>query len=106
MSQILCVLCNVPDRALARDIARRLVEQRLAACVNIGAPVESVYRWEGRIESATETPILIKTDAARYADLERELLALHPYDVPEIIAVPVIVGSPAYTGWVEAETRA
>jgi len=100
----LLVLTNLPDVASARALAGHLVEARLAACVNILAPCRSVYRWEGRIEDAEEVPLLIKTTAARYAALEEAIRARHPYELPEIVAVPLTHGLPGYLGWVAAET--
>lgn len=104
--QTLLVLTNLPDAETARALAGRLVEARLAACVNILAPCRSVYRWQGRIEDATEVPMLIKTSAARYAELETAIRAGHPYELPEIVAVPFERGLPEYLGWVAAETVA
>lgn len=100
----LLVLTNLPNAAEAERIARLLVEQRLAACVNILAPCTSVYRWDGAIEQASEVPLLIKTSAARYPALEEALRAAHPYEVPEIVALPISAGLPAYLNWVDAET--
>ncbi|MBI4985064.1 MAG: divalent-cation tolerance protein CutA [Rhodocyclales bacterium] len=102
--ETLLVLTTLPDAETARALAERLVERRLAACVNILAPCRSVYRWQGRIEDATEVPLLIKTSAARYAALEAALRAEHPYELPEIVAVPLAGGLPEYLAWVAAET--
>jgi periplasmic divalent cation tolerance protein len=102
---VLLVLCNTPDAECAARIAHALVEQGLAACVNILAPCHSVYRWQGKIEEATEIPLLIKTTALAYPALEEHLRELHPYEVPEIIAVPLAAGLPAYLAWVTEETR-
>ncbi|NEX61484.1 divalent-cation tolerance protein CutA [Noviherbaspirillum galbum] len=102
--QILAVVTNVPDQATAQRIARHLVEQKLAACVNILPAVHSLYRWDGELEEATEIPLLIKTSAARYDELQAAIQALHPYEVPELIAMPVTAGLPAYLGWVVQET--
>lgn len=99
------VISNLPDRASADRLASTLVERRLAACVNILAPCRSVYRWEGAIESAEEHPVLIKTTADRYPALEEAIRSLHPYELPEIVAVPLAAGLPAYLEWVAAETR-
>lgn len=99
------VLCNVPDIALARQIARTLVEQQLAACVNLLPAVASVYRWQGQVEEAEEIPLLIKTSHASYPALQDALCALHPYTLPEIIALPIDTGLPAYLDWVRTETR-
>jgi periplasmic divalent cation tolerance protein len=98
------VLTNVPDRALAASLARTLLDQRLAACVNIGAPIESIYHWQGRIETAGEIPVAIKTRASLYSNIEAAIRKLHPYDTPEIIAIPIVEGDAAYLAWVAAET--
>lgn len=102
----LLVLTNLPDDASARTLAGELVELRLAACVNILAPCRSVYRWQGQVEDASEVPLLIKTTAERYAALEEAIRARHPYELPEIVAVPLAHGLPAYLDWVAAETTA
>lgn len=102
--QTLLVFTNLPDRAAAERLADQLVGQRLAACVNILAPCRSVYRWKGAVQHDEEHPMLIKTTAERYAELESALRAGHPYELPEIIAVPVGKGLPAYLDWVAAET--
>lgn len=94
------VLSNAPDEAVAMRIANALVTEGLAACVNIGAPVQSVYRWQGSIEKATEIPLTIKTTLAKQANLIERLIALHPYDVPEAIVVPIIGGYTPYLNWV------
>ena len=103
---ILLVLTNLPDRAAAERLADSLVEKRLAACVNILAPCRSVYRWNDAVQHDEEHPLLIKTTAERYAELEAAIRAGHPYELPEIIAVPVERGLPAYLDWVVAETGA
>jgi periplasmic divalent cation tolerance protein len=103
-TETLLVLTNLPDAAAARTLADHLVGQRLAACVNILAPCRSVYRWQGAIEDAEEVPLLIKTTAARYAELETAIRAHHPYELPEIVAVPIAHGLPGYLAWVAAET--
>ena len=102
----LLVLTNLPDRAAAERLAAMLIEQRLAACVNILAPCRSVYRWKGAVQPDEEHPMLIKTTAERYPALEKALREGHPYELPEIIAVPIERGLPAYLDWVAAETRA
>ena len=104
MTDALVVLTNLPDAASAQALASRLVELRLAACVNILAPCRSVYRWQGAVEDAEEVPLLIKTTAERYAALEAEIRNRHPYELPEIVAVPLVRGLPAYLEWVAAET--
>jgi periplasmic divalent cation tolerance protein len=100
----LLVLTNLPDDASATALAEHLVENRLAACANILAPCRSVYRWQGKIESANEVPLLLKTTTARYAALEAAIRERHPYELPEIVAVPVAFGLPGYLAWIDAET--
>lgn len=100
----LLVLTNCPDETSANAIALAVVEAGLAACVNILPRVQSIYRWQGSVESATEIPLLIKTTAANYAALETAIGERHPYEIPEIIALPVERGLPAYLNWVQAET--
>ena len=102
----LLVLTNLPDRAAAEKLADVLIGQNFAACVNILAPCRSVYRWKGAVQHDEEHPMLIKTTAERYAALEQAVRANHPYELPEIIAVPIERGLPAYLDWVAAETKA
>ncbi len=104
VTDTLIVLTNLPDAASATSLAERLVSGRLAACVNILAPCTSVYRWRGEVETASEIPLLIKTTTARYAALEEAIRSHHPYELPEIVALPVASGLAAYLGWVAAET--
>jgi len=104
MSTTLLVLTNLPDRAAAERLADMVIERRLAACVNILAPCRSVYRWKGAVQHDDEHPMLIKTTAERYAELEQALRGGHPYELPEIIAVPIERGLPAYLAWVATET--
>jgi len=101
----LLVLTNLPDRAAAEKLADALVEKRVAACVNILAPCRSVYRWKGAVQREEEHPMLIKTTAGRYPALEAAIRAGHPYELPEIIAVPIGRGLPAYLEWVVSETK-
>ncbi|MBI3145538.1 MAG: divalent-cation tolerance protein CutA [Pseudogulbenkiania sp.] len=103
-NKCLLVLCNTPDLDTASRIARQLVEERLAACVNLLPAVCSVYRWQGKIEEANEVPLLIKTTLQAYPRLERRLKELHPYEVPEIVACDIVAGLPAYLTWVAGET--
>ena len=100
----LLVITTLPDAETARALAEQLVEQRLAACVNILAPCQSIYRWEGKVEDAEEVPLLVKTNAARYAALEEAIRAYHPYELPEIVAVRIDRGLPGYLAWVAEET--
>jgi periplasmic divalent cation tolerance protein len=104
MEQTLIVLTNVPDAELAKSLAQTLVERRLAACVNIMPAVQSIYRWQGAVEHASEVSLMIKSTQARYAELEAAIVAAHPYDVPEVIALPIAAGLPAYLNWIVAET--
>lgn len=101
---ILLVFTSLPDRGTACKLAQALVEQRLAACVNVLAGCTSVYRWDGAIEYADEVPVMIKTRVARYAEVEAAIRSLHPYELPEVIAVPVVRGLPDYLEWVAEET--
>jgi periplasmic divalent cation tolerance protein len=100
------VYCSCPDAGTAQGIARSLVEAGLAACVSVTAPLTSVYRWEGRTEVAQEVLMLVKTTRQRYAELEQAILAAHPYELPEIIALPVTAGLQGYLDWVEQCTSA
>ena len=94
------VLVTCGSRAEAQRIAREIVSRRLAACANLlETPVQSVYRWKGRVEKAREFLLLIKTSARRLPALEAEVERLHSYDVPEFIALPIVAGSPAYLRW-------
>lgn len=94
------VLVTCPSLALARKIARAVVQKRLAACVNVvRSPVESFYTWKGKLESAREHLLIIKTTTKRLAELAREVHRLHTYDVPEFIALPITDGSEAYLSW-------
>ena len=102
---VLLVLTNLPDRAAAERLGSMLVEKQLAACVNILAPCRSVYRWKGAVQHDEEHPLLIKTTVERYAELERAIRGAHPYELPEIVAVPIEHGLPEYLQWVSAETK-
>ena len=103
---VLLVLTNLPDRGAAEALARTLVERRVAACVNVLSPCRSTYRWEGKLQVDEEHPVLIKTTRERYPALEAAVREVHPYDLPELIALPVESGLPAYLDWVRAETAA
>lgn len=102
--KILFVVCNTPNEAIAMNIARAVVGEKLAACANVLPPCRSVYRWQGQMEEAEEVPLLIKTTAAAYAQLESRLVELHPYEVPEIIALPLETGLATYLTWVTEQT--
>ncbi|MFK8911538.1 divalent-cation tolerance protein CutA [Streptomyces sp. YS-3] len=103
-AECLTILTTTDSRPTADALARGAVEARLAACAQITGPVTSVYRWRGAVETAEEWRVEFKTAAARYPDLERHLLAAHPYETPEIIATPVVRGSADYLAWLAAET--
>jgi periplasmic divalent cation tolerance protein len=94
------VLTTLPAGADADALARTLVGERLAACVNVLPPMQSIYRWKGAIEAASERQLLMKTAARRVADLKRRLAELHPYDVPEILVLAVNDGGESYLEWV------
>lgn len=103
MSHVL-VLTTLPDAESARTLARALVEGRLAACVTIGAPVESMYHWQGAIETAQEVPVTVKTRGELFDEVAAVIRLRHPYELPEILAVPVNHGQPDYLAWIDAET--
>jgi len=105
MSDILLVITNLPDAQSAAKLAQQIIEARAAACVNQLAPCTSTYRWQDKIETANEVPLLIKTTRAAYPRLEKLIRDGHPYELPEIIAVPVDAGLPAYLSWVSNETK-
>ena len=105
MQTAILVFTNLPDIVTARALAQQLVANRLAGCVNILPGVESVYRWQDGVEQASEVTLLIKSVPSRYSELESAIRAAHTYQVPEIIAVPIAAGLPAYLDWVLKETR-
>jgi periplasmic divalent cation tolerance protein len=100
MTRIVVVLVTCPTPAVGRRLARELVRLRLAACVNVLPGVESVFRWQGKVDRSREALLVIKTTRARFAALRRRVLSLHPYDLPEVIALPVAAGHPPYLRWV------
>jgi len=99
------VITNMPNLKAAEHMAQQLIEAHLAACINILAPCTSIYHWAGKIESAQEYPMLIKTTEARYLEVQRMIREGHPYELPEIICVAVENGLPEYENWVENETK-
>lgn len=105
MADFLLVLTTVPDADAANAIAERLIAERLAACVTVSAAAQSRYRWEGKIVCEREFVLLIKTRGNLFDKLEAALKAIHPYTVPEIIAVPIERGSKAYLAWLAGETK-
>ncbi len=104
--EILLVITNVPDRPTAERIAASLVTAGVAACVNVQAECTSIYQWQGKLEHTSEVALFIKTARAAYPRLEKLLRELHPYDLPEIIALAVSAGLPEYLNWVVQETQA
>jgi periplasmic divalent cation tolerance protein len=105
MSDFAVVLTTMPDDHRADELARTLVTERLAACVNVSAPMSSTYRWKQTVEHETERQLVIKTTGDRLTALERRVRELHPYEVPEFLVVAVEGGSDTYLEWVVAETR-
>ena len=95
MTTYILVHTTLPDEDTARAMARSLVEARLAACVSIGAPVESLYHWQGALENAREVPLTVKTRADRFAAVAAAIRSRHPYELPEILAVPIVDGTPS-----------
>ena len=104
-ADFLMVLCTCPTQSAADAIATALVEERLAACVNQLPGVRSLYRWKGRVEQDEEVLLLIKTTAERYSKLEETIQGLHPHELPEIIGVPLTIGSEAYFDWIRNSTQ-
>lgn len=104
MSDVLLIMTNTPDVDVARKIAADLLEKKLAACINIVNGIESHYRWNGELISAAEVQVQVKTTVSRYGEVEAAIRALHPYELPEIIAVTVSKGSHDYLAWVAEET--
>ncbi len=98
------IFTNYPDKQGAIALAEALIEQQLAACVNVLSPCSSIYRWQGKIEAAEEMPVLIKTQQRHYERVEQLIKMMHPYELPEVIVVPIADGSPAYLQWITAET--
>jgi periplasmic divalent cation tolerance protein len=101
----LVVLCTCPDEAAAERIASTLVEERLAACVNRIPGIVSTFRWQDEVRSDGEVLLLIKTTGERFDALRERIVALHPYELPEIVAVDVARGLPAYLDWIARETQ-
>lgn len=102
---VILVVTNLPDSESAFNLARQLVDLRLAACVNVLPAVTSFYEWEGKLEQASEHTVVAKTVRERYAEVERAIVERHPYALPEVVAVDVTDGLPAYLRWVEEGCR-
>ncbi|MCC7414130.1 MAG: divalent-cation tolerance protein CutA [Gammaproteobacteria bacterium] len=105
-SEALIVLTTCGDAATAQHLARTVVTARLAACVTILAAASSVYRWRGEVETASESVLLMKSTRSAYPGLEQLLRAEHPYELPEIVAVPIVTGLPAYLDWISDQVDA
>lgn len=105
MTDAVVVLVTAPSPERAAEIARAVVEERLAACGNVVPGLRSIYRWEGKVQEDAEALLVLKTTRARLDALRDRVLALHPYEVPEVIALPVEAGSAPYLAWIAAETR-
>jgi periplasmic divalent cation tolerance protein len=104
MTDFVIVLTTMPDDHRADELARTLVEERLAACVNVCAPMSSTYRWKETVEREAERQVVIKTTGDRLTALEERLRALHPYELPELIVVDIAGGSDAYLQWLTGQT--
>ena len=104
MTNVVVIFTTMPDDGRAEALARALVDERLAACVNVHAPMRSTYRWQGRVDREPERQLVIKTTRERVAALERRLRTLHPYELPEFLVLPVEAGTEAYLGWVGDST--
>lgn len=105
MIDVIIILVTTGSESEAEKIAHTLVEERLVACVNILSPVRSIYRWEGKVQDDREWLLIIKTRASHFAAVEARVKALHSYQVPEVIALPVVDGSEKYLGWIKDETK-
>ncbi len=105
MDEYIMVLTTTDSKEVAEGIAERLVEKKLAACVQIIGPIKSVYRWKKKVEKAEEWLCFIKTRASLFSELERVIKQIHPYEVPEIIALPIVNGSSDYLDWLQRETE-
>lgn len=103
-ADLISVYTTLPDRASADRLARTLVEERLAACAN-AFPVESTYRWQGKLEQASEWALVLKTPRALYSAVERRIRDIHPYEVPAVVACDITAGLPDYLAWIRASTR-
>jgi periplasmic divalent cation tolerance protein len=104
MAEFVQVVTTAASAEEARKIAEALVERRLAGCVQIVGPIESIYRWQGKIERAKEWQLWVKTRASLFAEVERAIRQLHSYEVPEVLAIAVVDGSEAYLNWLRSET--
>ena len=104
MTDALLVLTTLPNAEAAGEMAKRVVEEKLAACANLFPALRSVYRWNGKVQDENEVLVLLKTRQQHYERLKSRILELHPYDVPEVLAIPVEQGHQAYLDWIARET--
>jgi periplasmic divalent cation tolerance protein len=104
MTDAMLVLTTLPNSDAAAELAKKVVGEKLAACANIMPAVRSIYRWQGKVQDENEVLVLLKTRQARFGSLKDRILELHPYDVPEVIAIPVEQGHGAYLDWIASET--
>ncbi|ACQ94409.1 CutA1 divalent ion tolerance protein [Tolumonas auensis DSM 9187] len=104
MSDAIVVLCTCPDNTCARALAQTLLNEKLAACVNLIPQVTSLYCWQGKMEESQEVLLVIKSRRTLFGVLQQRIQTLHPYEVPEILAMPVLNGSPAYLQWLQEQT--
>ena len=105
LNQYILVLTTVPDLEVGQIIAEKVVEDRLAACVNLSPAAQSVYWWQGKISQEQEHILIIKTKKDHFPRLEEKIHQIHPYEVPELIALPILAGSKKYLEWIDRETR-
>lgn len=101
--EIIIVLVTVPGVRVGNRVSKGILTSRLAACVTVISGVRSMYWWKGKIAQANEVMLVMKTTKSKYQKLERRIMDLHPYEIPEIIAIPLVAGSPRYIGWVASE---
>lgn len=104
MNKFLFAFTTAPDDGTAQKIAKKLVEERLAACVTVSAPSQSYYWWQSKISEEREHILFIKTKASLFSKLEKKIQEIHPYEIPEIIAIPILKGSAKYLNWIAKET--
>jgi periplasmic divalent cation tolerance protein len=105
MSRIVLILTSVPSDAVGEELATALVTERLAACVNVGAAMTSIYRWKSKVERETERQLVIKTTSDRVTAVQQRIKELHPYELPEFVVIEVSDGSDEYLEWIIAESQ-
>jgi periplasmic divalent cation tolerance protein len=105
MTGLIQVNCNCPDENIAGELANSIIELKLAACVNIISNIKSVYRWQGKIERDLEVQLQIKTSSELYTELETQIIRLHPYDIAEVIALPIVSGNEEYIKWLKGNLK-